>query len=193
MESILMDMEIPIGGQKPLQMYFLRMKKIPIIPDMKSLVHPSRGGFMASRWDLVLISKRSRAMKRVCFLFLCLWTCISHVRSEVYEVDEGTLFNQILPNCTRPVLIDFYATWCGPCRSYSPVVEKVSRIYKGQIDCYRVDIDNSPMACEYFEIESIPLTVIIYTDEGHYFYKSGYMDISELRRMVREALKNAEF
>ena len=49
------------------------------------------------------------------------------------------------------------------------------------------------MACEYFEIESIPLTVIIYTDEGHYFYKSGYMDISELRRMVREALKNAEF
>lgn len=132
-------------------------------------------------------------MKRVCFLFLCLWTCISYVRSEVYEVDEGTLFNQILPNCTRPVLIDFYATWCGPCRSYSPVVEKVSRIYKGQIDCYRVDIDNSPMACEYFEIESIPLTVIIYTDEGHYFYKSGYMDISELRRMVREALKNAEF
>ena len=41
----------------------------------------------------------------------------------------------------RPAIIDFYATWCGPCKMTAPIIERLARKYKGQIDFYKVDID----------------------------------------------------
>lgn len=57
---------------------------------------------------------------------------------------------------SRPCVIDFYATWCGPCKAVAPILEEFSERYKGQIDFYKVDVDAEPALSQLFGIRSIP-------------------------------------
>ena len=67
----------------------------------------------------------------------------------------------------RPAVIDFNATWCGPCRKLSPILDKLAQHYKGIVDFYSVDIDKSPSVAEAYGIEGIP-TVIMFSTSGEY-------------------------
>ncbi len=65
----------------------------------------------------------------------------------------------------RPCVIDFYATWCGPCSQMAPVVEKLSGKYAGQVDFYRVDIDKEEeLASDMFGVTAVPTFVYINND-----------------------------
>ena len=57
---------------------------------------------------------------------------------------------------TRPAVVDFYASWCGPCRMLSPVIDSLEAQYAGKVDFYKVDTDSEPELCEVFGIQSIP-------------------------------------
>ncbi|MCO5112544.1 MAG: thioredoxin domain-containing protein [Bdellovibrionaceae bacterium] len=61
----------------------------------------------------------------------------------------------------RPVIIDFYADWCGPCRMQMPILEDMAEKYKGLVDVYKVDTEASPELAAIFEIRSIPSILFI--------------------------------
>ena len=59
----------------------------------------------------------------------------------------------------RPALIDFYATWCGPCKMLSPVLDELADEYAGQVDIYKVNVDEEEELAALFGIRSVPSSV----------------------------------
>ena len=57
---------------------------------------------------------------------------------------------------TQPCIVDFYATWCGPCKRLSPTMEELSKQYEGKVKFYKVDVDQDKELANAFGIESIP-------------------------------------
>jgi thioredoxin len=65
---------------------------------------------------------------------------------------------------TRPCVIDFYTTWCGPCKMLAPVIESLAKEYKGKVDFYKIDTEKEPELAALFGIRSIPTLLFIPTD-----------------------------
>lgn len=61
----------------------------------------------------------------------------------------------------KPAIIDFYATWCGPCKATAPILEEVAGEYAGKIDVYKVDVDKEAELAGLFGIRSIPSLLFI--------------------------------
>jgi len=77
----------------------------------------------------------------------------------VIDVTEATFEAEVL-NAKIPVLVDVWATWCGPCRMYSPVIEEVSKNYDGKIKFVKIDADENSNLAAKFNIMSIPTTML---------------------------------
>ena len=61
----------------------------------------------------------------------------------------------------RPAIIDFYAPWCSPCRSLAPILDELAEEYNGQVDIYKVNVDQEAELSQYFNIRSIPSILFI--------------------------------
>jgi thioredoxin 1 len=83
--------------------------------------------------------------------------------SDVPAVTDSS-FEKEVKNSDLPVLVDFWAPWCGPCRMYGPIVDQLARDYKGKLKVVRVDVDKNPSLAKYFQIRSIPFSVLIQKD-----------------------------
>jgi thioredoxin 1 len=70
-------------------------------------------------------------------------------------------FDELVTNNAKPVLVDFWAEWCAPCRMLSPVVDEVASSYEGKIVVGKVNIDEQPTLAQKFGVMSIP-TLILY-------------------------------
>jgi thioredoxin len=73
----------------------------------------------------------------------------------VREVTDAT-FDEIVGKNEKPVLVDFWATWCGPCRLVAPEMERLAEKYAGAVDVVKVDVDANPHLQHQFQIMSIP-------------------------------------
>lgn len=69
-------------------------------------------------------------------------------------------FNEVLLKSEKPVLVDFWAEWCGPCRMLSPVVEELSKEYEGKAVIGKLNVDDNPATAEKYGIMSIPTLLI---------------------------------
>lgn len=74
------------------------------------------------------------------------------------QIGQGEFETKVLKS-ERPVLVDFYATWCGPCKALSPTVEAVAREVDGKANVYKVNVDDEPELASQFGVMSIPTLV----------------------------------
>ena len=72
-------------------------------------------------------------------------------------------FNEEVLNADLPVLVDFCAEWCGPCKMVSPIVEELSEEYTGKIKVTKLDVDSNPQTAASFGIRGIP-TLLMFKD-----------------------------
>ena len=95
-------------------------------------------------------------------------------------------FNDAISN-NKVVLVDFWATWCGPCRMLAPVIEQLGAQYEGKVVVGKVDTDEQPALAMQFGIMSIP-TVILFKDGKEVEHKVGVMPAQAYTQMLDAAL-----
>jgi thioredoxin 2 len=92
-------------------------------------------------------------------------------------------FDRVIAQSTLPVLVDFYADWCGPCHMMAPAVDELARTSPGQALIAKLDTDASPQVASRFQIRGIP-TVIVFRDGRGARRQSGAMPLAALRQML---------
>jgi putative thioredoxin len=116
------------------------------------------------------------------------------------DVSTKTFETEVLDaSKTVPVIVDFWAPWCGPCRSLTPIIEKVVGEFKGRVKLVKVNSDDNPELSQAFRVQSIPI-VIAFKDGRAVSQFVGAQPESQIRSFIEkllpsqmeEALKNAE-
>ncbi|NTW72749.1 MAG: thioredoxin [Eubacteriaceae bacterium] len=77
------------------------------------------------------------------------------------EVMDSTFVEEVINN-KEPVLVDFWAPWCGPCRMVSPVMEELSKDYEGKIKVVKINVDENPEVSEALQVTSIPTIMLFH-------------------------------
>ena len=70
-------------------------------------------------------------------------------------------FDKLVSQASLPVVVDFYATWCGPCRQLAPTMDSLADQYAGKIKFVKVNVDESPKLAQQFQVEGIPMLVFL--------------------------------
>lgn len=99
----------------------------------------------------------------------------------IHFTDEN--FNQEVLSSNIPVLVDFYADWCGPCKMLAPVIETLAGEYEGKVKIGKLNVDNAPDTARNFGIMSIP--TLLYFKNGELVNKSiGVVSKSEIEQVL---------
>ncbi|MBQ9739281.1 MAG: thioredoxin [Alphaproteobacteria bacterium] len=101
-------------------------------------------------------------------------------------VNDNNFETEVL-NADKPVLVDFFATWCGPCRQMLPIVEELSEEMAEKIKIVKVDVDEAPKTPENYDIQSIP-TLILFKGGQVVDIKTGAMPKSQLIEWINSKI-----
>ncbi|MFA5842145.1 MAG: thioredoxin [Candidatus Gracilibacteria bacterium] len=104
------------------------------------------------------------------------------------HVFNDSNFDQEVLKSQLPVLVDFWATWCGPCQMQGPIVEKLATEFEGKVKIGKMDVDQANKTASQFRIMSIP-TMIVFKNGQPVTQKVGFQSEANLREMLNELLK----
>jgi len=104
----------------------------------------------------------------------------------ISNVDQDS-FKETVLDSTKPVLVDFWAEWCGPCKAIAPVVEELAKEYIGKIEFAKVNVDNAPVLASTYGVMSIP-TLIVFKDGKPASQVIGFKSKDDLKKMLNSAL-----
>ncbi len=88
---------------------------------------------------------------------------------------------------TKPCVIDFYASWCGPCKRLAPIMEELAKQYKGKVIIYKVDTDKEPALAQAFGIRSIP-QILFVPMQGQPQMAQGLLPKETLQQAIEDVL-----
>lgn len=91
-------------------------------------------------------------------------------------------FQELIQSST-PVLVDFYADWCGPCKAMNPVIQEVARIVQGKARVIKINIDKSQSASQQFNVSAVP-TFMIFKNGKQVWRHAGMIDKQSLLRVI---------
>ena len=87
----------------------------------------------------------------------------------------------------KPVLVDFFATWCGPCKAISPIVESLGKEMPGQARVLKVDVDKNQALAAQYQVQSVP-TLLLFKNGQVLWRKVGGTDKGTLMQQIRSAI-----
>jgi len=100
----------------------------------------------------------------------------------VIVVKDGTFKDEVL-DANEPVLVDFWAEWCGPCRMMAPVVEQIAQEYSGKMKVAKLNVDENPESAAAYGVMSIPTLILFKNGEAVERFV-GFRPKQELARLV---------
>ena len=104
--------------------------------------------------------------------------------SQEAQVADGALISEN----GLPMVVDFSATWCPPCRELKPIFEQLKDQYSGKVDFVSVDVDSMPQLAEKYNIHSIPALVYISPDGKELYRTVGFIPEDSIKRVVGQYL-----
>ena len=108
----------------------------------------------------------------------------------VAEESQDGWMKQTTLMANKPIVVDFYATWCGPCKEQAPVLEEIEKKHKDEVIFQRIDVDQRPELAQEFNIEAITLLMFI-THTGEYQTLMGYQDAPVIEAKITELLQKS--
>ena len=101
---------------------------------------------------------------------------------------EDSNFEQVVLQAKIPVMVDFWAQWCGPCRMVAPVIEELAQEYEGRVSFGKVDVDQNPKIASQYGIMSIP-TLLLFKDGKPITNIVGFRPKAELKQSLDDVLE----
>lgn len=98
------------------------------------------------------------------------------------QVSDSTFEASVLKS-DLPVMVDFWAPWCGPCRGMGPIVDECAEEYAGKLKVFKMNVDENPATPARFGIRAIP-TLIIFKDGNAVEQHTGSMPKDQLRQLI---------
>ncbi|KAA9339068.1 thioredoxin [Hymenobacter busanensis] len=92
-------------------------------------------------------------------------------------------FTELISSPGMPVLVDFYADWCGPCRTMAPILQQVAARHQGKLKVIKVDVDRNPAAAQQYRVQGIP-TLILFHQGQPVWRQSGVVPEHQLNQVV---------
>ncbi|MDD3078241.1 MAG: thioredoxin family protein [Paludibacter sp.] len=99
-------------------------------------------------------------------------------KQKVWNFDKNKTFTR---EGKTPILLDFYATWCPPCKKLYPHLQQLQEKYKGKLVIYEVDVDKNPEIARLFNVQAMP-TLVFVNSKTSYKTELGYRDYNELEK-----------
>jgi len=106
-------------------------------------------------------------------------------KNEIFDYENNTEWSF---DGELPVIIDFYADWCGPCKRLAPIMEELAIEYKGKVKIYKIDTDDQKQLAGMFGIQSIP-SILFIPKEGQPQMLNGALPKETFVQQIKEVLK----
>ena len=100
---------------------------------------------------------------------------------------QGEWIKQTTIMSAKPMVIDFFATWCGPCKELAPILDEIEKNHKGDVIFKRIDVDQEPALAQEFRVEAIP-TLMFVTPKGEYQTIMGLQEAAVIEAKIAELL-----
>jgi thioredoxin 1 len=94
-----------------------------------------------------------------------------------------TSFSEVIKS-DKPVLVDFFATWCGPCKMMTPILHEVKTALGDDVTILKIDVDKNPEVAGQFQVQSVP-TLIVFKQGQVKWRQSGVVQARELKEIVK--------
>lgn len=104
----------------------------------------------------------------------------------VVSVNDSSFETEVL-KADKPVLLDFTATWCGPCKALAPIVDDIAKEYEGKLKVAKLDIDDSPNTASRYGIRGVP-TVIVFKNGREVARQVGLVPKARLVALFKDHL-----
>ena len=138
--------------------------------------------------------------KKTAFLMLLLWAGLTACDPE--EKTQSLTYQGFIENIwdfetypdhfvykgNTPIIVDFYAKWCGPCRQLLPIMEQMAVAYEGDLKVYKVNVDEETRLAHFFKVEGLPVFFFFSTD-GYSQRYTGLPTEAELRQLIEKQIK----